>query len=115
MTDSHDFILRFNKAPTAGFEEDVGTLTSMRIVNSQVVTKPEFLFPHSSYYADRHNEIQESGSQKTAKEIEELDALWLNTRKFLMWDPCNYTATAEEVPVTSRVTKQKRNFLLYER
>lgn len=45
--DSDDFVIRFNNAPTAGHEKDVGSKTSLRIVNSQVVGKPEFKFLES--------------------------------------------------------------------
>ncbi|CAL4178203.1 unnamed protein product, partial [Meganyctiphanes norvegica] len=67
--DSHDAIVRFNHAPTKGFEEDVGSRTTLRIVNSQVVTKPEFDFWDSPLYRDV---------------------------ALLVWDPCNYTATLEQ-------------------
>ncbi|XP_055531571.1 beta-galactoside alpha-2,6-sialyltransferase 2 isoform X1 [Wyeomyia smithii] len=40
--DQHDIVMRFNHAPTKKFEKDVGTKTTVRVVNSQVVTKPEF-------------------------------------------------------------------------
>ncbi|XP_006884171.1 PREDICTED: beta-galactoside alpha-2,6-sialyltransferase 1 [Elephantulus edwardii] len=36
--DDHDAILRFNAAPTASFQKDVGTKTTIRLINSQLVT-----------------------------------------------------------------------------
>lgn len=34
--DEHDIVMRFNHAPTIGYEVDVGSKTTIRIVNSQV-------------------------------------------------------------------------------
>ncbi|KAM9225563.1 beta-galactoside alpha-2,6-sialyltransferase 1 [Dugong dugon] len=36
--DDHDAVLRFNAAPTANFQQDVGTKTTIRLINSQLVT-----------------------------------------------------------------------------
>ena len=49
--DSHDLVLRFNNAPTEGHEVDVGKKTSIRIVNSQVVAKPQFKFLEDKFYS----------------------------------------------------------------
>ena len=49
--DSHDLVLRFNNAPTENHEADVGKKTSIRIVNSQVVAKPQFKFLEDKFYS----------------------------------------------------------------
>ncbi|XP_011194502.1 beta-galactoside alpha-2,6-sialyltransferase 2 [Zeugodacus cucurbitae] len=48
--DSHDIVMRFNDAPTIGYEVDVGSKTTIRVLNSQVVTKPHFNFTHSPIF-----------------------------------------------------------------
>lgn len=67
--DSHDLILRFNHAPTKNYEDDVGSKTTIRILNSQVVSKPEFEFLHSDMYRNI---------------------------TLLAWDPSNYSSSLEE-------------------
>ncbi|TMW40677.1 hypothetical protein DOY81_014243, partial [Sarcophaga bullata] len=47
---THDIVMRFNHAPTRGYEVDVGSKTTIRVVNSQVVTKPEFDFTHAPIF-----------------------------------------------------------------
>ncbi|KAL7826123.1 hypothetical protein SRHO_G00338610 [Serrasalmus rhombeus] len=48
--DSHDAVLRFNSAPTEGYENDVGKKTTIRIINSKVMGEPEQNFKTSSLY-----------------------------------------------------------------
>ncbi|XP_049949130.1 beta-galactoside alpha-2,6-sialyltransferase 2 [Schistocerca serialis cubense] len=67
--DTHDVVLRFNHAPTEGYESDVGSKTTLRILNSQVVSKPEFNFLTSALYQGI---------------------------SLLAWDPSNYSSSLEE-------------------
>lgn len=48
--DNHDYVVRFNNAPVLGYEKDVGRKTSLRILNSQILSKPKFQFVNASLY-----------------------------------------------------------------
>ncbi|XP_026726043.1 beta-galactoside alpha-2,6-sialyltransferase 2 [Trichoplusia ni] len=67
--DSHDMVLRFNNAPTENYTEDVGSKTTFRVLNSQVVAKPEFKFLENPLF------------QKVS---------------ILIWDPANYSSTLDD-------------------
>ncbi|KAL3281210.1 hypothetical protein HHI36_004424 [Cryptolaemus montrouzieri] len=67
--DSHDVVLRFNNAVTKNFEKDVGRKTTVRVLNSQVVSKQQFQFLTSSLYRNI---------------------------TIVAWDPSNYSSELEE-------------------
>ncbi|KAJ8734754.1 hypothetical protein PYW08_014004 [Mythimna loreyi] len=69
FVDAHDMVLRFNNAPTENYTKNVGSKTTFRVLNSQVVTKPEFNF---------------------------LDNPLFQNVSILIWDPANYTSTLED-------------------
>lgn len=73
--DANDFVIRFNAAPTEGFESDVGAKTSLRIINSQVVSNPSFKFLDESH----------------------LSPVQLFSKSpVLVWDPSGYNASLDE-------------------
>lgn len=47
--DNHDAVLRFNGAPTNNFQQDVGSKTTIRLMNSQLVTTEKRFLKDSLY------------------------------------------------------------------
>ena len=70
--DAHDAVFRFNSAPTAGFQEQVGSKTTFRILNSQVLA-----------YADVHNFLGDPLYREKGLSL-------------LIWDPSNYELNLEK-------------------
>ena len=89
VADSHNLVLRFNDAPTIGYENDVGHKTNIRIVNSQVISKQEFNFLNNPLFRNV---------------------------TILGWDPSNYTSSLEEwllnpeYPLFTNFVKYRKTF-----
>ncbi|KAH7962167.1 hypothetical protein HPB52_014669 [Rhipicephalus sanguineus] len=81
--DGHETVVRFNDAPTAGFEDDVGARTTMRLLNSQVLARPEFDFFNSALYRNVTLVVWDPSRDRqpldkaSAPSAEEIRSYWL--------------------------------------
>ena len=77
FSDDHDVVVRFNNAPVLDYENDVGNKTTIRILNSQILSKPHFQFVNSSLYENI---------------------------SLAVWDPIGYNLSLEEVENLKKIT-----------
>ena len=73
-------IYRFNNAPTDQYDKDVGNKTSIRIVNSQVRSKPK---NHQCF------QVNSSGCRKTTVQVHWITSLQVRWDLFSESDPNN--------------------------
>ncbi|XP_078525171.1 beta-galactoside alpha-2,6-sialyltransferase 1-like [Lissotriton helveticus] len=50
--DGHDAVLRFNSAPVLRYADDVGTKTTLRLINSKVMASKSYRFLNDTLYTD---------------------------------------------------------------
>lgn len=90
FVDSHDLVMRFNHAPIEGYAEDVGTKTTIRIINSQVVSKPAFDFLNNPLFRNVTIAAWDPGRYNATL------SAWIAEPDFAMFD--NYKRFMAEQP-----------------
>ncbi len=58
IIDDNDFIIRFNRSPTAGFEKFVGTKTNLRVCGQGVFENQSYNVPGLEYLGEQANYIK---------------------------------------------------------
>ena len=64
LIDSHDFIIRFNRAPTSNFEEYVGSRTDLRVCGEGVFTNTEYKVKGLEFLGEEANFIKKLKNSK---------------------------------------------------
>lgn len=90
LIDSHDFIIRFNRAPTSNFEEYVGSRTDLRVCGEGVFTNTEYKVKGLEFLGEEANFIKKLKNSKIL-------LLHNNKQTFFKDNYKNYTSDKNEI------------------
>jgi hypothetical protein len=90
LIDNHDFIIRFNRAPTSNFEEYVGSRTDLRVCGEGVFTNTEYKVKGLEFLGEEANFIKKLKNSKIL-------LLHNNKQAFFKDNYKNYTSDTNEI------------------
>ena len=90
LIDSHDFIIRFNRAPTSNFEEYVGSRTDLRVCGEGVFKNTEYKVQGLEFLGEEANFIKKLKNSKIL-------LLHNNKQPFFKDNYKNYTSDTNEI------------------
>ena len=82
--DRHDLVLRFNDAPIDGFEDDVGSKSDIRILNSKLFSSKNFNISNSNY---------------------------MDSKVIIVWDPYEYFVSKQRYAIPKMDYDFYKNFI----
>ncbi len=90
LIDNHDFIIRFNRAPTSNFEEYVGSRTDLRVCGEGVFTNTEYKVKGLEFLGEEANFIKKLKNSKIL-------LLHNNNEIFFKGNYKNYTSDTNKI------------------